>query len=153
LAVILAFDADPRRESERGIKQMIEAAGLVDSALMIPSLAHRRMPLAFRAATVCVSVPESDGGGPSSVFEAISLGTPTIVSDLPWVHEPVHREARLRVVPVSDERALAEAIVSALESPSPEDAKANMRLIERSFDRDRVLSAFEAEYERLAEGG
>jgi glycosyltransferase involved in cell wall biosynthesis len=149
LCAILAFDASPGRASETRVREMIELAGLGGSAIVLPALPHRRMALAYRAAAVCLSVPESEGA-PSSVFEALSVRAPVIVSDLPWVHEPVHREARLRVVPVGDHDALAEAIVAALESPSEEDAEHNLRLVERSFDRDRVLSAFGLEYERIA---
>ncbi len=46
------------------------------------------MPRLLRAATVGVSIPSSDGS-PSSVWEALASGLPTVTSDLPQIEEKV----------------------------------------------------------------
>jgi glycosyltransferase involved in cell wall biosynthesis len=107
------------------------------------------MALLYRAAAVCVSVPESDSA-PTSVFEAVSLGTPTVVSDLPWVSEPVHRNARLTVVPVGDHEGLAAAMLRAIRDPSEADARANIELVSRELDRDTIFDGVGREYEQIA---
>ena len=148
LGVVVSLEPGGGEGAAR-VERLAAELGLGDSLRLVPPFPHERMAFALRAASVCVSVPETDSA-PTSVIEAISLGTPAVVSDLPWVHEPVHDEARLAVVPVGDAGALAEAIAHAVAEPSPEHARANMELVERSFDRDRVFDEIGREYERLA---
>lgn len=149
--VIVALDPSAAADGARRSRELIAELGLEGSVSLVPRFPHREIAFAFRAASVCVSVPESDSA-PTSVFEALAVGTPAIVSDLPWVHEPVYREARLGVVPVGDHMALAAAIERAVLEPSEADAAANRELVERHFDRDRLFDEVEREYERLAGG-
>lgn len=151
LGVIVSLEPGPGREGTEEVESLIAELGVGESVLMVPPYPHDRIGFAYRAAGVCVSVPESDSA-PTSVFEALAVGTPAVVSDLPWVHEAVHSEARVGVVPVGDHAAMAHAIEAALERPSEADARANMELVERRFDRDRVFGEIGAEYERLAGG-
>jgi glycosyltransferase involved in cell wall biosynthesis len=152
LGVIVALEPGEAREGTRATESLIAQLGLDANVSVVPPYDHDRIGFAYRAASVCVSVPSSDSA-PTSVFEALAVGTPAIVSELPWVHEPVHDEARLRVVPVGDHLALAGAISSALAEPSEDDVAANMQLVDRSFDRDKVFARIGEEYERLAGGG
>ena len=151
LGVIVELDPSADGEGARRVRELVAELGVGDSVTLVPPYPHDRVAFAFRAAAAVVSVPESDSA-PTSVFEALSLGTPAIVSDLPWVREPVYREARLSVVPVGDHRALAEAIEHAVAEPSPEDARANMELVMQRFDRDRVFAEVGRAYEALAAG-
>ena len=151
LGVIVALDPSPQAEGARRVRELVAELGLGDSVALVPPYPHERIAFAFRAAAAVVSVPESDSA-PTSVIEALSLGTPAIVSDLPWVTEPVYSEARLSVVPVGDHLALADAIEQAVTEPSPEDARANMQLVERSFDRDGIFGEVGRAYEALAAG-
>jgi glycosyltransferase involved in cell wall biosynthesis len=142
-------------DADATLRDRIAALGLDDAVRFIPPVDHPRMAELLAAAELCVSIPETDSA-PTSVFEALAVGTPAVVSDLPWVHEPVHREARLQVVPVGDAEALAEAMARVLDASAAEreaDAAANLDLVERHFDRDRVFAEIEADYERLAAGG
>jgi glycosyltransferase involved in cell wall biosynthesis len=150
LGVIVDLDPSGEGGANR-VRELASDLGVGDSVTLVPPFPHEGMAFAFRAASAVVSVPESDSA-PTSVFEALSLGTPAIVSELPWVSEPVYREARLSVVPVGDHRALADAIEHATSEPSPEDARANMELVSNHFDRDRVFAEVGRAYEALAEG-
>ena len=151
LGVVVALEPSAEGEGAQRVRELVAELGLGDSVVLVPPYPHDLIAFAYRAAAAVVSVPESDSA-PTSVFEALSLGTPAIVSDLPWVTEPVHSEARLSVVPVGDHTALADAIEHAVAEPSPEDARANMELVTRSFDRDRIFGEVGRIYEALAEG-
>jgi glycosyltransferase involved in cell wall biosynthesis len=134
------------------LESLIEDLGLNGSVILRPPIPHEQMACAYRASSVCVSVPESDGS-PVSVFEALSLEVPTIISDLPWAADPAFRGARLGVVPVGDHVSLASVIVERLADPAPKDAVANREFVERRLDRDLLFASIGAEYERLATEG
>jgi glycosyltransferase involved in cell wall biosynthesis len=151
LGVIVALEPSAEGEGAQRVRELVAELGLGDSVVLVPPYPHDRIAFAYRAAAAVVSVPEYDSA-PTSVFEALSLGTPAIVSDLPWVTEPTYSEARLSVVPVGDHLALADAIEHAVSEPSPEDARANMELVTRSFDRDRIFAEVGRAYQALAEG-
>jgi L-malate glycosyltransferase len=151
LGVIVDLDPNPGGEGGRRVRELVSELGVGDSVTLVPPFPHEQMAFAYRAASAVVSIPESDSA-PTSVFEALSLGTPAIVSDLPWVGEPVHREARLSVIPVGDHRALAEAIEHVVSEPSPEDARVNMELVSRHMDRDLLFAEVGRAYEALIAG-
>jgi glycosyltransferase involved in cell wall biosynthesis len=146
---VVKVDDRPGASDPRELGALARKLGAADAVRFEPKSPHAEMPLVYRAASVCVSVPSSDSA-PTSVFEALALGVPAIVSELPWLEEPVYRHARLRRVPVGDHEALAVAIVDALRSPRPDDDAANRELVARELDRDRIFAGVETEYERLA---
>jgi glycosyltransferase involved in cell wall biosynthesis len=148
LAVVI-YDPDTAGALLPPLQALATELGVAAHVTFVPKSPHARMPLFYRAASVCVSVPEGDSA-PTSVVEAMALGTPTVVSDLPWVHEPEYRGAHLRVVAVGDARGLAKSLVEELRSPSPRDGELNRRLVAQRFDRERIFSEVELLYERLA---
>jgi glycosyltransferase involved in cell wall biosynthesis len=83
-------------------------------------------------------------------LEALAVGVPVVVSDLPWVHEPDYHEARLAVVSDASVETLAGALVAAVLAPEPEDVEANRSLVARRFDREVLFGSVGDEYERLA---
>jgi glycosyltransferase involved in cell wall biosynthesis len=129
--------------------QLARDLGLEASVTFLPPLAHERMALLYRAASVCVSVSESESA-PTSVVEALAVGTPTIVSDLPWVSEPAYRELRLPVVAVGDDGALAGALEACLGGSAAHDVEHNRRTALARFDRAEIFGAMEGVYEGLA---
>jgi len=131
------------------LEKLASDLGLSSNVIFHPKWPHEEMPFVYRAAKVCVSVPESDSA-PISVIEALALGTPAIVSDLPWVHEEPYREAELDVVPRDDAGALAEAITRSLAANGHGASEANQRLVAERFDRRALFKEMESEYERLA---
>jgi glycosyltransferase involved in cell wall biosynthesis len=151
LGVVVGLEWGGAGAGTAAVRSLIAELGLDRDVIVTPPFPHEQMPFVYRASAVCVSIPESDSA-PTSVFEALSLGTPAIVSELPWVREPVHEQARLSVVPGHDRGALADAIVAALSRPSADDAEANRRLVAEQFDRGRVFAEVDREYARLATG-
>jgi glycosyltransferase involved in cell wall biosynthesis len=76
---------------------------------------HDRMPDYFKAASVGVSIPSSDGS-PRSVWEGLACGLPMVISDLPQVCERLDGCQAALPVPI-DEAAVAGAIEKVLMRP------------------------------------
>lgn len=146
---LVACDEGPDAVPGSFLRKLAVRLGCGESILFEPKHPHAEMPIVLRAAAVCVSVPESDGA-PVTALEAMALGVPLVVSDLPWVHEPSFQDARMDVVPVGDPETLAAAILRRLRCPDPETVEANRRLVAERFDRNRLLPEVEAAYEALA---
>lgn len=146
---VVKVDELPGSVEVSELEQIARRLGVSENVLFHPAWAHEQMPFVYTAASVVVSVPASDSA-PTSVVEALGLGRPCIVSDLPWIHEPHHREFRLRVVPVGDVQALTRAILESVERPDAAEAQVNRDLVSRKFDRTEIFAGMEEEYERLA---
>src|SRR5690606_17274920 len=69
-------------EYREQIIAILETAGVMHRVRMIPALEYDEMPQLYRMATIMISVPSSDATA-VSLLEAMSSGTPVIVSDLP----------------------------------------------------------------------
>jgi L-malate glycosyltransferase len=93
-----------------------EAADLGDAIRIDGAIDHDRMPDYFRAATVGISVPSSDGS-PTSVWEGMACGLPMILSDLPQMRERLEETGAARFVAI-EENAIAEAVLELLEHPA-----------------------------------
>jgi glycosyltransferase involved in cell wall biosynthesis len=61
-------------------------------------------------ADLMVSIPSSDSS-PFSVYEAMAVKTPVIVSDLPWFKGKFINGKHLIAVPAQDEMVLAQSII------------------------------------------
>ena len=81
--VLLAGNAPLARDLRRSIHGLQGSDRVL--TLAVP---HSRMDAYMRAATVGVSIPDSDGS-PSSVWEGLACGLPLVLSDLPQVRERV----------------------------------------------------------------
>jgi glycosyltransferase involved in cell wall biosynthesis len=83
---------------------------------VIGHVPYEQLPDWYRAADVCVSIPDSDSS-PRSVWEAMACGCPCVLSDLPWVHELIE-PGRHALVVARDVPAVAAAIRRLLEDPA-----------------------------------
>lgn len=70
----------------------------------------------YRAADVCISIPQSESYG-VSVYEAMACGCPTVITDLPAFRNLVHRNHTLKVPP-RDAVATSVALLDILEDPN-----------------------------------
>lgn len=69
----------------------------------------------YRAANVCVSIPDSDSS-PRSVWEAMACGCSCVLSDLPWVDELIE-DGRHALVVAPTPEAVAAAVRRLLTDP------------------------------------
>jgi glycosyltransferase involved in cell wall biosynthesis len=99
---------------------------------------------------VAVSIPSSDSS-PRSVWESLASGLPTVVSDLPWVHEWIRDREHALVVP-PEARSVAGAILPLVRDPALSDelSRAGRRLAEEHMNRDVEMGRAEAIYRSLA---
>jgi glycosyltransferase involved in cell wall biosynthesis len=83
--------------------------------------------------------------------EAMLCGTPVVASALPGVRQPVLQTGMGEVVPPADSAALAGAVIRVL---TGRDAYLRPRAeIERRFDLDATLDAYEALFDELRQRG
>lgn len=111
---------------------------------------YERMADYFRAADVCVSIPDSDSS-PRSVWEAMGCGCVCVLSDLPWVHELIRDGEHALVVPARANE-LAEAICRLLAEPDLRDrlARNGRELVEQHRNASVEMERLEMLYFRLA---
>jgi glycosyltransferase involved in cell wall biosynthesis len=117
---------------------------------VVGRIAYEQLLDYFRAADVCLSIPDTDSA-PRSVWEAMACGCPCVLSDLPWVHEQI-RSGEHALVTRIDPSEVADAIVRLLEDPGLRDAiVARARaLVESHHDTAVQMDRLEDMYARLA---
>jgi len=113
---------------------------------------YERMADYFRAADVCVSIPDTDSS-PRSVWEAMACGSGCVLSDLPWVHELIRPGEHALVVPPRAAN-VSEAIRRLLTQPDLHDtlAQNGRQLVEQHRNARAEMDRLEALYLRLAGG-
>ncbi|MEK6222649.1 MAG: glycosyltransferase family 4 protein [Chloroflexota bacterium] len=79
--------------------------------------------------------------------EAMTSGTPVIVSDMPGLRQPVLTTGMGKIFPVRDSDALAHALIAVLESP--EDYKGDIPAITTRFSSDTVAAEYEEIFEKF----
>jgi glycosyltransferase involved in cell wall biosynthesis len=117
---------------------------------LVGHVPYARMAAYYRAADVCVSIPDTDSS-PRSVWEAMACGCACVVSDLPWAHELLRSGVHALLVPV-DAAAVAGAIKRLLTDDKLRRAAAAhaRRLVEKHRDAAKEMDRLEALYFRLA---
>jgi glycosyltransferase involved in cell wall biosynthesis/SAM-dependent methyltransferase len=107
----------------------------------------------YRAADAFVSIPATDSS-PRSAWEALACGVPTVLSDLPWVHELIRDGVHALVVDPRPE-PVAAALGRALDDDALRDRLAGegRRLVERERSEQHELSRLEAIYAAVASEG
>jgi glycosyltransferase involved in cell wall biosynthesis len=127
-----------------------ELPPLPDGVRVIGQVPYEQMPDYYRAADVCVSVPDTDSS-PRSVWEAMACGCPCVLSDLPWARELIEPGAdALLVQPEPGE--IAAAIERVLRDPALASSlsERGRALVERHRNRDRETDRLIHLYRRLA---
>jgi glycosyltransferase involved in cell wall biosynthesis len=119
-----------------------------DSLEFVGEIPNREMGNFFALCDVITvpSVNSTESFGLVQV-EAMLSGTPVIASNLPGVREPVRMTGMGEIVPIRDERALADKIVKVIQD-RPQYVRPREQ-IESMFALDRTVDAYEALFEKL----
>jgi glycosyltransferase involved in cell wall biosynthesis len=106
----------------------------------------------YRAADVCVSIPDTDSS-PRSVWEAMACGCPCVLSDLPWVTELIEPGKHALVVrPEPGEVADAVRSILTDDALARSLSSAGRSLAEDHHDRDAEMDRLEMLYREVADG-
>jgi glycosyltransferase involved in cell wall biosynthesis len=111
MLVVVRGDARPAPR----VAALLNRLGTSDGVWDVGYVSHAEMPKYLRAATVAVSVPNSDGS-PSSVWEALAAGVPIVVSELPQLAERLGRNGGAKLVPPRRREPLAAALIELIEN-------------------------------------
>jgi glycosyltransferase involved in cell wall biosynthesis len=121
-----------------------------DRVTVVGRLSYDRVADYYRAADVCVSIPDTDSS-PRSVWEAMACGCPCVLSDLPWTRELITPGAEALLVSVQTD-AVAAAITRLLEDRELADSVklSALELVRVNRDARREMDRLEAFYFSLA---
>jgi glycosyltransferase involved in cell wall biosynthesis len=104
----------------------------------------------YRAADVCISIPDSDSS-PRSVWEAMACGCACVVSDLPWAHELIE-DGRHALIVGAEPDAVGGAIRRLLGDPGLATRLGGeaRSLVERHRDQRVEMDRLSELYESVA---
>lgn len=139
------------REYEHELVGLAYKLGVSRSVTFLGYVPYDQMPLYAAGADIAVSVPSSDSS-PRSVYEAMAVGTPCILSDIPWTKTHIVHRKNALVVPQRDEEAVAHAVVELLNGARlRETVVVNaMHLVETHMDYEVNMKKMEQIYTRFA---
>ncbi|TPI16452.1 glycosyltransferase family 4 protein [Mesorhizobium sp. B4-1-3] len=103
------------RESINVVRFMNENR-LHNDVLFVRGLSERELAACYRLATLAVNPSLAEGGMPFTFTEAVSVGTPVIMADIPVSREIIRdvEVARRTFFDAADHRSIADAISAAL---------------------------------------
>ncbi len=134
---------------------LLAELGEADSVRFLPPTDAAGLRDAYRAATVVVSIPDSDGT-PNTVLEAMSCGCPIVACDVPSLRALVNDPANGRLVDPRNSAAVAEKILDLLTLDADTRramVEGNRARILAEADRERCLGRMLAIYRELAAQG
>jgi len=133
------------------IRQYATRRGVADK---IRFLGRREDALRFVAAGDVFVNPSTVEGLPLAVLEAMALGTPVVATAVGGVPSVVRQGETGILVDPGDPKALAEAILFALDHPAETEgyARAAHRLVESTYSLERMVGAYEDLYRSVLGG-
>lgn len=131
------------RKYKYALENLVATLKIADSVIFVGTVEYNEIPLYLNMADIFVSIPSSDGL-PISLLEAMVCGTPVILSDLPQYKEVIKDQENGLIVPLRNEKALAEAIIKLLKDE-------NLR--ERLRDRNLEIVSTQEGYDYFKEMG
>ncbi|MCH7698234.1 MAG: glycosyltransferase [Chloroflexi bacterium] len=133
------------------LESLAGSLGLQDTVRFVGQLSQDALRQAFIDADVFVSVPSSDGTS-VALLQAMAVGAFPIVSEIPSQEELVKQGKSGLRVPPQDPKAIAEAIVRAIEDRDlrRNAAERNRSFVEEYGVLETNMARMEAWYYRLA---
>jgi glycosyltransferase involved in cell wall biosynthesis len=152
-AVFVRFNSHPATVA--ALEAEAIGLGLEDRVRFVPAIPHAEMPAYLRLADVVLSTPTSDGT-PVTVLEAMAVGRPVIVTDLPSLREWLADIDPVALIPTGDVDSLVRVIRTMLDrdpvAAAEVIAAARARVVQRANEDDN-LRQVELQYEAMASSG
>ena len=121
-----------QRGYRRKLASMIDRMGLSSRVLLAGGQPYQRIPIYLGAADVSVLASHQEGC-PNVVLESLACGRPVVATRVGAVPEIIRPGRNGKIVPVRDERALADAIEDVLSRHWPAEKLSRCRAV-RSWD-------------------
>ncbi len=140
----------PAMAGEAQALRWVEKLGIAHAVELLPRQSRSQMADLFRQAQVAVS-PTTHDGTPNTLLEAMACGCFPIAGDIASLREWITPGENGLLVNPGDPRALAEAILTALERPQLrwQAQQINTRLVAERADYRRVMQAAETFYKTI----
>lgn len=125
--------------------------GVADHIIFIDKMEdYDKIPYYLNVSDIFISVPSSDSTS-VSLLEAMACDLPVIVSDLPANREWIKDDWNGYIVPVRDEKALADAIVKLLKDEKKRKlfGKRNYELVKEKANYEKNMGKMDELYESL----
>lgn len=119
--------ACPDMAGESRAEQWIKRLGVQSAVSLLPKQTRTELAALFRKASITVSLSEHDGT-PNTLLEAMASGCFPIAGDIESLREWISSGENGYLVPPDKPRALARAIVKALESPDLREQATRLNL-------------------------
>ncbi|MCF7917109.1 MAG: glycosyltransferase family 4 protein [Candidatus Omnitrophica bacterium] len=101
-------------EVDSKLVNMIEKLKLQNSVIFLGFIKQESMPAFMRVSDIFVSVPSSDNS-PSSVYEAMACGLPTVINRLPWTGYAMEHLKNTYIIERADPVLISDAIIKLLQ--------------------------------------
>jgi glycosyltransferase involved in cell wall biosynthesis len=135
-------------ELSDSLHRLARELGLADHAVFLGRSTSIRELLSV--SEVCVLTSRAEGF-PNAVLEYMAAGRPVVTTDVGGVREAVLNGESGYIVPVGDEKQIAERVIELLRNPEKAAAfgSRGRQTIEQHFSCEAQLAALEALYSRL----
>lgn len=135
---------------EPELRNLAKELDVSESVVFVDMIDYTEMPAYLNAADIFISVPSSDSTS-ISLLEAMACGLPVIVSDLPASREWVKDGWNGYIVPVRDEKTLADAIVKLIKDKKKRklSGRRNYELVKEKANYEKHMKKMEELYELL----
>ncbi|MGD2027729.1 MAG: glycosyltransferase family 4 protein [Anaerolineales bacterium] len=143
----------PAMAHEPQAKKWVEELQLQESVELMPRIPHGQMADLYRRAHLVVS-PSTHDGTPNTLLEALACGCFPVAGDIESIREWFTSGENALLVNPADPRALADAILHALDDRPLRVAarQANLELIAARADYQTVMAQVEEFYAEVAGG-
>ena len=143
----------PTMAGEPQAEAWVAEFGIQESVTLTPPLERNQLADTFRLAQVLVS-PSTHDGTPNSLLEGMACGAFPIAGDLESIREWITPEVNGLLIDPSDEHALAEAILRALNDDDLREqaVRENQKIIAARAEYTQSMARAEAFYREITEG-
>ncbi len=146
--VMKRYNADV--DYEKSLHELISRLEIKDSVFICDRVEYSEMADFYSSGDVMVSVPKSDGT-PMSMLEAMACGCGLIMSDLPSIREWVKDGWNGLLVPVDDEKELANALINFLKNKEValDFAQKNLDIVHKKASQLANMKKMESKYQDI----